>query len=321
MTGPVQYMLHGWSRLQRVRRLVAWLWLANILFALPLAALVASGVARSIRSSRIAEILLEGLDLVWHSEYAASTTGVAGSLSPSQVGVGAFLDNVELWFSGRMFELEPGLVAAGVLYGALWAFLLGGTLACLQSGERPSLRRFSGFCGEFFGRFLRLVAVMAVPYYLVYRLSGWLFGSIEEWTRDVTQERSVLALYLLAAALIVLLLIVLRMISDYAKIAMVMEDRRSALFAAARGASFVVGRPIRALALVAIAGAIGLLMLYAYHLVAPGTSQASWTAVGAAFALGQLFLIARLSLRLTLLGAELDLYEKTSSFGGTVQES
>lgn len=320
MLGPLTATRDGFGRLVRVKRIVVWLWLANVLCALPLAALVAAGVTGSIRSSRVGENLLEGFDLVWHSEYQARAEGVAGTLEPSQVGVGAFLDNLELWFAGRLFGLEPGLVGAGLTYALLWALLLGGVLAYLQSGDRPTVRGFFGFGGEFFGRFVRLALVLAPLYWAVYRLSKWLFGRLEHATRDVTVERTVLTYYLMAAAGVLLLLAALRMISDYAKIAMVLEDRRSALLAALRGARFVAGRPFRTLALVALYGAAGMVLLYAYHLLGPGTRQASWPAVAAAFLGGQLMLIARLTLRLALLGAELDLYERTSSFGGTVQD-
>lgn len=319
MIGPVRAALNGAARLGRVRRIVAWLWIANLLFALPLAVSVGAAIGRSIGASRMGERLLEGLDLVWHSEYAAGAGGVAATLQPSQVGVGAFLDNLELWFSGGLFELEPGLIAGGVLYALVWALLLGGALAYLQSGARPTVRGFFGFGGEFFFRFVRLTAVVGVLYYGVYRFSRWLFGRLEHLTRDLTVERSVLLVYLCAAALVIVLLLLLRMIADYAKIAMVIEDRRSALFAALRGARFVAGKPLRTFGLVLLFGLAGGLVLYLYALAAPGAGQATWLAVIGAFLVGQLFLIARLGLRLALLGAELDLYERTSSFGGVVE--
>ncbi len=319
MIGPVRAVRNGAARLARARRVVVWLWLANLLFALPLAVAVGASIGNSIGASQVAERLLEGLDLIWHSEYAAVTDGVGGTLQPSQVGVGAFLDNLELWFSGALFELEPGLVAAGVLYALVWALLLGGVLAYLQSGDVPTVRGFFGFGGEFFFRFVRLTAVVGVLYYGVFRFSRWLFARLEHLTRDVTAEKSVLLVYLGAAALVLLLLVFLRMISDYAKIAMVIEDRRSALLAALRGARFVAGKPLRTFGLVLLIAGVGAVALYLYSQVAPGVGQATWLAVIGAFLVSQLFLIVRLGLRLTLLGAELDLYERTSPFAGLAE--
>ena len=98
MLGALRATANGVARLIRVKRLVLWLWLANVLFALPLAVVVSDAIGQSIRASRVGETLLEGLDLVWHAEYAAATDGVGGTLEPSQVGIGAFLDNLELSF-------------------------------------------------------------------------------------------------------------------------------------------------------------------------------------------------------------------------------
>ena len=315
MTDPLRSAANGAARLVGAPRLLLWLWLANLVCALPLAVLVGDSIRRSIGASQVAEALLEGLDLVWHSEYRASTEGVGGTLEPSQVGVGAFLDNLDLWFTGGLFDLTPGLIAAGGLYALLWALLVGGALGYLQSGDRPTVRGFFAFGGEFFLRFVRVTALAAGLYYLVYRFSEWLFGWLEHRTRDVTVEKSVLLVYLLAAALILLLLLFVRMVADYAKVSMVLEDRRSALFALLRGVRFVAGRPLATFGVVALVGLAGCLVIWLYSLVAPGVGQASWTAVIAAFVVGQLFLIARLGLRLTLLGAELDLYERASLFG------
>ncbi len=312
MTGPIRSAINGAARLSRVRRLLVWLWIANLLFALPLAFQVSASIERSIGASQVGRTLLERLDLIWHTEYQDASEGVSATLEPSQVGVGAFLDNLELWFSGEIFELDPGLIAAGALYALLWALLIGGALGYLQSGARPTLRGFFGSGGEFFFRFVRVTVLMAGLYYLVYRFSEWLFESLEYRTRDVTVEKSVLSVYLLAAALVVLLLVLVRMISDYAKVAIVMEDRRSALLASLRGVRFVLSHPIGTLGVVLIVGVAGLVVLYLYSLVAPGVGQSTWTTVVLAFLVSQLFLIARLALRLTLLGAELDLYERAS---------
>ena len=316
----LQAALSGCSRLLRARRILIWLWVANLLFALPLAAVVADSVRRSIGASRVGEELLEGLDLVWHSEYQASTDGIGGSLSPSQVGVGAFLDNLELWFGGELFALDPGLVAAGCLYALLWALLLGGTLVYLQSGERPTVRAFFGFGGEFFLRFVRLTVILAGAYYSIYRFSGWLFRRIEYQVRDVTVEKTVLIYYLAAAVLVIAMLALVRMISDYAKVAMIVEDRRSALLAAWRGLRFVLGQPFRTSGLVLLVAAAGAAVLGVYSWVSPGVGQSSWLTVVAAFLVGQFFLIVRLGLRLTLLGGEIELYERSTPFGGPVED-
>lgn len=317
----LEAVLHGIRRVVGMPRLLVWLWLANLAFALPMAAVVSDSISQSLGASYTGEALLEGLDLIWHTEYKSASSGLGATFEPSQVGVGAFLDNLERWFSGRLFELDRGLVTAGVVYALFWAFLLGGALVHLQNGERPSLRSFGAFCGEYFFRFARLIGVMAGPYWLVYKFGRWLFGRVEWWARDVTVERTVLGYYLFAAALVVLMLTVLRMIADYAKAAMVYEDRRSALLAALRGARFVATHPVATLGLTLWFAAGGVVVLWLYKLLAPGVGQASWLAVIGAFLVGQLFLLARLAVRLSLLGGELQLYDRLTPFGAPADDS
>lgn len=314
MRAALQAARRGLARTLRVRRIVVWLWLANLLFALPMATVVSDAMHDSIGPSQIGRSLLQGLDLVWHTEYRSKAPGVGRSFEPSQLGVGAFLDNLELWFTGRMFTGERGLVAAGIAYALLWALMLGGALESLRSGERATLRGFFGFGGEFFFRFVRVAALMAGGYYLVYKFARWLFGKVEFWVRDVTVERTVFAYYLMVAVGVIILLVALRMAADYAKIAIVYEDRRSALLAILRGFRFVIGSPVRTFGLAFSFAVAGALLLWVYDWIAPGAGQSTWVTVVGAFLVSQLFLLVRLFMRLSFLGGEIELYDGSSHF-------
>src|SRR5205814_8067467 len=108
---------------------------------------------------------------------------------------------------------------------------------------------------------------------LVYLLARKLFITVEDATRDVTVERVLLAWTLAGAALIAVLLSVINAAFDYAKIATVLEGRQSMLPAALRGFRFVLARPARTLGLYLALGAIGLLLLAGYSLIAPGARR------------------------------------------------
>ena len=56
-------------------------------------------------------------------------------------------------------------------------------------------------------------------------------------------------------------------------------------------------------------GALGLVLLGAYHGVAPGPGQASASSIVLAFLLGQAYLVAKLVLRLTFYAGQMALYE------------
>ncbi len=290
--------------------LVAVLWLALVAVALPAGVIIEQSIRQSIGASRVDESLLAGLDLGWLGEYEAAARGLERSVSVSMVGAGAVFDNLEAWFSGELFTLLPA-AAWGALYAAVWLFLLGGVLDRLARRQRGFvLAPFVAAGARFFPRLLRLAAVSAVFYWAVYRLGRWLFPWIERRLGEVTVERTMLAAHLAGAALVVLLLAVGNLVFIYAKIALVCEGRRSALVAVLRAVRFVAARPLRAIALYGLLGLLAVALVALYAAVAPGPGQGSWPAVLAAFAVGQLYLVARLTLRLAWLGAHVRFWER-----------
>ena len=298
----------GLGRAGRAWRLVLLLWAVNLAVALPFAAAVAHELRGSLDRSRVHRDLLAGFDADWHGEFQAHAGPLAKTFGPELIGAGAFFENLERWWQGDLVSLPPVLVGAAIVYAVIWAFLLGGVIERLGAGPygagAPGAAGFFGACGRSFFRFLRLVLLSGVLYYLVYRLARAGFGWLADALRDVTAERTALAWTFLGLAVIVLLLTVIRVVFDYAKIAVVAEGRKSALGAAWRGLSFVASRPAGTLLLYGAVALAGLLLLALYAAVAPGPGHGTWIGVILAFLLGQLALATKLALRLGLLGAE-----------------
>ncbi|MDH3743694.1 MAG: hypothetical protein OES47_01175 [Acidobacteriota bacterium] len=290
-------------------RLLAVVWLAGVLLALPIAAMVATAVASSVGKSAVGQSLEQGFDMDWHGEFAHQARGLEKSFTPSVLVGGGWLDTLDVWWSGEIFSLGPEIVAFGILFAFLWILITGGILAHFnRPGRRFSLGSFLADGGRLCLRFLRLALLSAPLYYGLFRLARWLFPWIERITVDKTVERTVLAYNLAGVAVIVALLITVKMVFDYAKIAVVVEERRSAILAVLRGFRFVLRRPLRTYGMVVLFSVLGAVLLLIYTLVAPGTGPASFAGVTLVFLLGQLFLLARLSLRLGLLAGELALF-------------
>lgn len=296
--------------------LLLLLWGVNFLAAVPLALAVGSSIHASVSHTLVAEGLETGLDTDWLGEHEARARGVEGTLRPSQVGVGAFLDNLEAWWSGGLFEQHLTVVCGGVVFALLWAFLLGGVL---QRFARPSgfegsvlSQTFFGNAGRFFGRFVRLALLSGLVYLALYALARGYFRLLQSWTRDVTSERAVLAWVLVGAAVLVLALVVVRLVFDYAKVMTVVEDRRGMLLAAWSGLRFVAGNPGRVLGLYLGMALLGALLLLVYAFLAPTAGPASWVGLVLAFLLAQLVPAAKLGLRISLLAGEMALYRATS---------
>ena len=302
----------GFGRVLASPSLVIWLWLANVLVAIPLAVSMAGSIEDSIGAGLVHQNLRDGFDMGWYGEFDARAKGVEKTLSPSLVGAGAFFDNIEAWLNGRLFEMLPALVALGVVYALLWGLFLGGILhRYADPGGLFRLSEFFSRGSDFFFRYVRLAVLSGFLYYLVYRFSGWLFGRIEDATRDVTVEETVLGYVVAAALLVALLLTLINMAFDYAKIATYKENRRSMILAAIKGFRLVLGNLGRTTILYYGLGFFGLLLLGAYYVVAPGPGQASVPSVVFAFLVGQAYLVAKLLLRLTFYAGQMALYESS----------
>lgn len=310
---------HGFRCLATNPGLLLLAWISNVAVALPFALAIGGGIDRSVGRSVIHEKLVAGFDFGWYGEYSHAARGLEATFRPGISGVGAFFDNLEAWWTGGLFTGLPLLVGLGVLYAILWAFLLGGALerfagATASFGasfdERPSGLLVAG--GRYLGRFLALSAVLAVGYYGIYKLARWGFGWLEESQREQTVESAVLFRVLAGALVVVFLLLALRTVADYAKVAIVTEGRRNVFSALADGALFVVRHPGRTLGLTFAWVLFGALALALYAQLAPGVGQASWTAVVWAFLVGQAALVVRFALRLGLLAGETRLYQERS---------
>jgi hypothetical protein len=307
-------MRQGLRRALRSPFILLWLWLLNAVVALPAAVWIAGSLHESIGESRVAENLRTGFDLQWYGEYKAQAAAVETSFSPTVNRAGAFLDNLEGWLSGRLFTNVPELVVLGAIYALLWALMLGGVLARYTApDDNRGAGAFFRNGGRFFFRFFRLAVLAAASYAAIYLAQHHWSERLVETTRDITAELGVLGRYLTVWVPVALLLVLVRVIFDYAKIATVVDDRRSMLLAALRGAGFVVLHPLRTLGLCFAWLVVGALVLTVYAFVAPGASVATPATVAIAFAIGQAFLMSRLLIRLSLLAGETELYRAHSA--------
>jgi len=310
-------ILRGLRTLAGAPRLLLGLWLINLAFALPAALALGQILEAALEPSLFEEGMARGFDADWYADFEVALRGEEGTLAstftPSVVGAGPIWDNLEAWWSGRLFTESPALlVGIGGLYALLWTFLYGGILARLGDPEAPrGFVPFLAASGRTFGRFVLLALASGALYALVYALARGYYGWLEEATRDVTRERTVLAAVLAGAVVTVLLMHGVRMLFDYARIAIVLGDRgqdpgerllpHRALWRALR---FILRHPLRTGGVYACYGILSLAVLALYAWLAPGAGQASWLTVILAFLLSQLYLTARLALRLGLLGAE-----------------
>ena len=287
--------LAGLRRTGRTRGMLAGLFFISFVVALPLGVAMSDILESAIGASMVHENLRTGFDMDWYGEFQFGRSDLGTTFSPGIIGAGALLNNVEGLLDGGMFDGKRAVVGLGILYGLLWTFFAGGIIAVYTDAETCSRERFFGASARFFFRFVQLLVIAGILYFLIYRYVGKpLFAGIPKWTRDWTVERPILFLNMMAYAVVFFLLALVNMVFDYAKIHTVLYDRRNMVAALVRGLMFVLRHPLRTLGLYYLAGVVTLIIMIAYGLIAPGPSQSSMSGVVLAFLIGQVYLLARI---------------------------
>ncbi|MEJ2086180.1 MAG: hypothetical protein P8Y44_10955, partial [Acidobacteriota bacterium] len=258
-------VVSGFSTVGRRRPLVLLAWFLPALFALVGAIAVESELRAFFGASGLVDQLNGPIDLGALEELAGGADGVAVTLRPVRLSPAAVFENLEALVFASWTELPRGLLALGALYLLAWVFVQGGVVADLIA--RPNefrLRVLLGDCSRYFPRMLRLAALSALGYYAVYRFGRRLFPWVEGATKDVTSERLTLFLYLVAALCIVGLLACVHLVSDFARIALVGQGRRSSLLSVVSALFQLLGHPLQVYGVAAVFALLlfGLQVLY-----------------------------------------------------------
>ncbi len=314
---PVRAWRDGIRRVVAAPLVLAGVWLMTTLVSLPLTLAVRGEIANNLGASLTAETAAAGVNYEWMQEFADQATGLGATFKPTVLGFGAVLDNLSAFIDNTARPVV--IVGAASAYIALWLFVAGGIIDRYARDRATGAHGFFSASGVFFFRFLRLAIVMFAVY-------GVLFGYVHPWlfdrlytrlTREVGVERTA---FLIRAGLYLVFGLVLaacNLVFDYAKVRFVVEDRRSALGALVGAVRFIRRNGAATITVYLLNVALFALTLGAYAAVAPGAGRTGWT-MWVGFAIGQLYILARLSVKLIFWASETALFQGRLAHAGYV---
>ena len=297
----------GFGRVQRAPALIAGVWLSTLLLAWPLALSLRGMIADHLGASMAADAAATGTNYDWWNEFLAQTAGVGQTFVPAIIGFAAVLRNIS---SIADAQALPTIIAAVVATNILLSvFLTGGVLDRLARDRHTGSYGFFAACGMYFFRLLRLGAMAGVVYYALFAgLHSWLFKDLfESMTRDVTVERTAFMYRVLLYLAFATVLVLVNVCFDYAKIRMVVEDRRSAIGAFSAAVRFVRRNAGAAFGLYLLDMLVFLSVIALYALVAPGADGGAAAWVG--FLIGQLYIVLRVVVRLLFAASQISLFQ------------
>ena len=305
--------IDGLNRVKRAPWLVIGVWLSTLLLALPLTLVLHEQIAAHLGSSMAAQAAADGVNYDWWNEFLAQTSGVGASFVPAILGFAAVMKNLSTVADTTAM---PTIIAATVvIYLLVSLFLAGGVIDRLARDHDLGAGAFFSACGVYFVRFIRLGVITAFVYWVLFiHYHGWLFGRVyPALTADITVERTAFFIHLALYAAFAVPLFAFNILFDYAKIRAVVEDRRSMISAVAASWRFIRRHPIAVWAVYKLNAFVFLLVIGLYYLIAPGASADTL-----AFAVGQLYIVLRVIVRLQFTASQTALFQGRLAHAGYV---
>jgi hypothetical protein len=313
----VDALRDGARRVNRAPAIIACVFVLTLLWALPFSMVMRDALREHLGDSMVAEQVAQGVNVQWWSEFTQQTGPLGETFQTSIIGFAAVLDNLSAIADG---EARPSSVVwLGAGYLLLWLFLTGGILDRYARARPTRSHEFFSACGVYFVRFLRLAPFVALAYYVLFAVVHPLLleRAFAELTRDATVERTAFVVRLLLYATFAVLLVLVGIVFDYAKVRAVVEDRRSMLGAIGAGARFTRRNAAAVATLYLLTGCLFLVLLAVYAVTAPGSGSGG-AGVWVGITIGQLYLLGRLWIRLVFFASETALFQGRLAHAGYV---
>jgi hypothetical protein len=304
--------LEGWRRVVRAPAVVLGVLLATLLFALPLAFALSGMIEQHFGSSLEAERAWGNWKPGWATEFAQQSQGIGRTFTYEILGFGGslatasnFIDNV---------PLNPTIAGAAAAYVLLWVFIWGGILDRIARARPVRTGAFFSACGVYFFRFLRLGVITGAVYWALFRwLHPYLFETLyNQWTSDLTVEKTALVLRAVLYGIFLVALMLVSLVVDYAKVRVVVEDRRSMTGAIVAAVRFIRRRPFRTLGLYLLNVVALLVVVRLWLPAAPAATAQVWSAM----LITQIYLLLRVMAKLSFLSSEVVFFQGELSHAG-----
>jgi hypothetical protein len=307
----------GIRRVNSAPALLAGVWALTLLVSVPMAAAMQGLLARHLGASLAAEAAASGVNYDWMQEFADQSSGLGVTFKPTIIGIGAVLDNLSAFLDN--VQRPVVIVGAASIYVLLWIFVAGGIIDRYARDRPTRAPGFFGAAGVFFFRFLRLAVVQGLVYAAVFRsLHPLLFDRLyPRLIHEVNVERTAFAIRLLLYVVFGMVVAACVTVFDYAKVRAVVEDRRSMASAVAAALRFVRRNLSAVATLFLINFGLFVAVVGVYAFVVPamrGTGAPMWMA----FLIGQMYLVARLWVKLVFWASETALFQSRLAHVGYV---
>jgi hypothetical protein len=309
----------GFGSLARNWGLVVIVLLANLAFALALAVPLSMRLERDLAGRGASSAMMYGFDFDWWSEWSERQVGPSSALAPDVLGTGFAFRNVDLLLRGALPAglFAPGerslvdatILGVGALYLLLQVFLAGGILGVFRAPRGGwTVRGLAHGSGFYLGRLLRVSLLALVAVGILFAANAPFARRIDALAREAVSGRTAAVLVLGRHALLLLGLVLVHMVSSYAKVLVVCEERLSAGLAVLSSLGFCARNLAAALGQYAVVGALGVVLLVLLRALDAPLAVVGWKTQLVALFFFEAFVAAKIALRLGLLASQVELH-------------
>jgi len=300
----------GFKTTGKATQMVVLLFLINFVFSLILAVPMYQSLKESIGQSRVGERMAEGFDYLWWQEFWDESKGLEKTFTPSIIGKGALINNLEALVQMRFLGAPPVILITGLFYIILHVFLAGGILSIFnQDTPKFTMKVFFQGAGAYFLRFLLLMLVSWVFFLTIgVFLNKGLDSILDNFSENAVSEVAPFYLGLLFNAIVFFLLLFIQMVFDYARIKIVAEERKNILKSSSEAFGFVFRHLGSTLGLYYLIFGASVIVAVVYIFIKELVPQSAFWGVLIAFILQQLFIFAVVWIRCWLYASQMKLH-------------
>lgn len=298
----------GWRNLSAHKKSILYLYLVILGSASVLLLPFMESFESSLGAGVYRERLVTALDYDWYELFRDRAQGAAKSFGPWVLGAGPFLHTMEILLEDGFGELPAAVLGAAAIFLLLHTFVLSAAVSFLHlhpgGGSTRDLLRNGA---DFFGRFLRLTLLALLLYWLLRNVlltpvGGWVDSLSDAALTEVTGFYLSLARYLL----VLVLILAMDLILDYARIKVVLEDRTSILLAVVAAAGFCKRNLLGATGLYLLLAALTLGWMGLFLGFEALVTEESWVGILIAFVVQQIHMLGRMALKLLGFAAQIE---------------
>lgn len=303
----VRSLIDGIGEIVRAPLVIIAAVLLTMLAAAPFGVMLRSELREALAHQPPIDLGSGEIDVDWWSELRAHADGLTATFTPTVIGFAAPLDNISTVLDGTR---RPLILAVPVLAGVVaWALIWGVALRRFERRRGLPFRDAAAGAFATLPRFLLVSAVAAAAQLALYvSLHPVLFDmAYPALVTDATTEQTAFAIRMLLYAIFWIPVATVSLVADYARVVQIVErpDGVGTMFGTA--VRFVRENYGAVASLYVLTGVLFLIGLAGYGAldIAGGSRVGGWRGV----ALGQAFIVGRITIRLLFGASEISLFK------------